>query len=175
MKKHISSFFLHFLMFLIVALTGCKKYPDDHKISLQTAKKRFRAHEWFFSKLFINGKDSTMTHLHNILPTKNSTRDLSFKITEGLNYKSDGGVIAFPFYPKPTSAYPDLTSAMSINEKKTVLTMGWPIMNTLIPNTMNSSIWIPIRTTWEITKLTKTDLHIKSTYNNYEVKFEFVN
>ena len=164
----------------MLVLSGCKKYPEDHKISLQTAKKRLRAHQWYFSKLFINGEDSTLAHLNHIIPGSNSTRDLSFMVTSGLNYKTDGGEISFPFYPKSNSAYPDYTSSISINKNKTILNMEPALMISqnylpLVPSNANTILWVPYITNWEITKLTKTDLHIKTTFNNYEVKFEFVN
>lgn len=178
-KPHKAILFVALLGFLLLFIT-CKKYPEDHKISLQTAKKRLRAHPWYFSKLTINGADSTMTHLHNIIPNATKLSDFYFKVTQGINYKTDGGEIAFPFYPKPSSSYPDIVSNISINKKKTILTLSGGIIDNynngaVIPSTKNSIFYIVgvSEVDWEITKLTKTDLHIKSTYDNYEVKFEF--
>ncbi len=181
--KHLKLFSLLILSLLFIS--GCKKYPDDHKISLQTAKKRLQAHQWYFSKLFINGADSTMAHLHNIIPNSTSPRDFSFMVTKGLNYKTDGGEISFPFIPKPpNTSTPDYTSTISINKHKTILKIAGGFVDNynngaITPSTMNSIMYISDSRLgngeWEITKLTKTDLHIKTTFNNYEVKFEFVN
>jgi hypothetical protein len=176
--KHL---YLSIFFTLIIILAGCKKYPEDHKISLQTAKKRLRQHAWHLSKLYINGADSTMAHLHNIIPGSNKTRDFSFMVTKGLNYKTDGGEISFPFFPKPNSAYPDYTSIISINKHKTILSIGGGTIDNyhngpIVSSNSNSIMWVigSSQVDWEITKLTKTDLHLKTTNNNYEVKFEFV-
>ena len=171
---------LYFIVIILICgCISCKKYPEDHKISLQTAKKRLRAHEWHFCKLYINQTDSTMTHLKNILPNSNTPADISFKITEGIDCTHDDGKIELPFHAKSTGATPYYRSSISLDKKKKNLNMYPVFMNNyqkpLIPSTMNSIFWIPYVTKWEITKLTKTDLHFKSTYNNYEVKFEFVN
>ena len=181
MKTQLTSYFKIILIISILfSFYACKKYPDDHKISLQSAKKRLREHDWHLSKLFVNGEDSTMTHLHNIIPNSSNPSDFYFKVTKGLNYKSDGGEISFPFYPKPNSNYPDYTSVISINKKKTILKIGGGIVDNynngiVTPSTMNSILYVVgvSEALWEITKLTKTDLHFKTIYNNYEVAFEF--
>lgn len=163
------------LSFLSIAFQSCKKYPENDRVYLESAKRRLRTHPWYFNKLYINGADSTLEHLHKFI-LSNETSDFYFKVTDGLDYNHNSGKFNVPFTAK--GIYPALESDVELKNEKKIMRFS-PIFYsptlTYIsnPSTSNSLFWIPENDDWTIKKLTKTDLIIQTNYNNYEVRFEF--
>lgn len=124
-----------------------------------------RAHSWKLNKLFINGSDSTLVHIHKMDPNRNNPSDFEFFIIEGMNYKTNGGKAVL------TNYYANLDFSLSIENKKKVL--GFlPVFYS--PNTSHSFFLVSasIRL-WEIKKLTKDELIFETNYNSDLIRFEF--
>lgn len=153
--------FLSYICLIGFLFLGCKKYPEDGKISLQTVKHRLIKGEWKLQKFYINGSDSSQ-HVYssfvdangNLYEWKyfNCTLDL-LKEESREHYKSyqaTGSLGVHIWY---------------LSDKKDYLFLG--ITGEKVFGIDNPVVWV-------IKKLTKEELIITADKNGntYEIEFK---
>jgi hypothetical protein len=171
-KRYINIFFV---LLGLVNLLACKKYPEDKFWHLTTAMKRLRSHPWHLSKLYVNGADSTLVHLHNMDPTRNDPRDFAFYVKEGMNLKTHWGKGVTTNIQKDIGfdiVISNNKRELEISNKVTYKTIQMPNSNNLITL---SIFWINDNKTWKIKKLTSDEFIMESnaTSKNELVRIEF--
>lgn len=162
-------FFLFILVFGF--FTTCKKYPEDKRLSLKTVKQRLTKHDWYFTKFFINERDSTLSHLNYFTTSYYSDpRVLHFKI-KPFAYGTDGSVVDFYIENQFQFGTAFRSTAFSLRDRKRNihLALGYA------PNDPNKNFWVENDIEWVIKKLTKTDFIIEKEFNNVKYRFEFKN
>jgi hypothetical protein len=170
-KRYINIFFV---LLGLVNLLACKKYPEDKFWHLTTAMKRLRSHPWHLSKLYVNGADSTLVHLHNMDPTRNDPRDFAFYVKEGMNLKVPTG------QGVTTNVQRDRGFSVVFSKNKNELKMGGPVYRTITLSGSNkvvglSVFWITDNSIWKIKKLTSDEFIVEcnATTKNELVRIEF--
>ncbi len=150
----------------VLFFTTCKKYPENDHVYLSSIKHRLDKHEWYFSKLLVDGNDSTITHLnHYTTSYSTETRDLHFGI-KTFPFNSSGSTLVF-YIPVLTNGPYSIQFSLR-NKKKNVF------LGTHIPPTGTfKNFFIENDIEWEIKKLTKTEFIIEKTYNNTRYRLEF--
>lgn len=166
---------IYSLFFLFISCISCSKYPDNDRIYLESSKSRLKSHTWYLNYLTINDNDSTYSHLIHMIPSSVDKRDFSFDIS-GMDSGTNDGVYNLSF---TSNGSLQMDAKVTISDNKKNITFGpifySPYSNSISnPNITNSALWIPIRQEWTILKLTDECFVITSTYNGYDVKFEFI-
>lgn len=146
--------------------TTCKKYPEDRHLSLQTVKHRLDKHDWSFSKLLVDGNDSTTVHLNRFTTSfSNNPSDIHFRV-KNFSFNSNGSEIVLYL---PCLSYAPFSFQFSLRPKKRKVFIG-RVVN---PNGSLQNFFIENDSEWEIEKLTKTEFIIVRSINNLMYRLEF--
>jgi hypothetical protein len=146
----------------------CKKYPENDHIYLSSIKNRLDKHDWYFSRLLVDGNDSTIVHLNRFTTsTSNEPRDLHFQIKK-FAFNSEGSTLVF-YIPIATSGPYSIQFSLR-NHKKNVY-LGTSSIATMAGTFKNFFIDNDIE--WQIEKLTKTEFVLEKTINNLKYRLEF--
>ncbi|MFY8165784.1 MAG: hypothetical protein ACOVJ8_04260 [Sediminibacterium sp.] len=154
---------LYCIIIIGVLFFGCKKYPEDDKLSFRTPLHRLSAHSWKLDKLFIDGIDSSAReyYYNPYFPAekfiyKGLILTLSDKRREknSINYiasQNQGGLDSWRF----------------VNKSKENIIFGGGGSDYLNLYRVDSKV------SWKINKLTKNELNIITTSNGriHEVNF----
>lgn len=149
-----------YICICLILFLGCKKYPEDGKISLQTVKHRLIKGEWKLQKYIINGADSSQHVNWSIIDVNGNLYEHKyFNLTLDLlkeesreyykSYQASGSLGVRIWY---------------LSDKKDYLFLGI---------TGEKALGVDNPAIWDISKLTKDELIIKTNKNgnNYEVCF----
>ncbi|MGZ3883967.1 MAG: hypothetical protein ACXVP0_08825 [Bacteroidia bacterium] len=172
-----------FILGLVVLLTACKKYPEDGKRSWRTAKHRIYSHPWRMKEISVDGGDSTRSP--NFLPI--AFMVIEFK-EDNLNY--------YEAYAS-SSEYKELTISDTpfnvsnrnywhfTDSKKQVFMVAdaYSTYSTYSTYTTNNYYYggslIPYAnhggSTWEIRKLTATELILELKNGGHDLRLSFSN
>ncbi len=140
----------------------CKKYPENDHVYLTAIKNRLDKHDWYFSRMLVDGNDSTLVHLSHTVFNTIEPSDVRFRI-KAFAFNSTGSTLVL-YFPAGIASTPFSLR----NKKKTVL-----IGTTDIATQPKTDFFIGNGIEWEIKKLTKTEFVIEKTYNDLRYRFEF--
>jgi hypothetical protein len=152
-----------FLYILIVCALffGCKKYPEDGKLSLRTAKNRLTNHNWRLKDLFINGIDSTSRNYYTVSSTFNY-KDKIFGLGKGITT-----------YDKNINEITKAETGMPF--------YGWQFVSGshkmeiyfASGGSASSNFRADMNSLWEILKLTNNEFILKTQVNGKTIQVRF--
>lgn len=152
-----------YICLLSIVFGGCKKYPEDHKISLRTPLKRLTKHNWKLEKLYINDIDSSMREYGGgATPTYNFKDKIM-----GLSNEKPESTSKYYLVSQTTYGFPIYGWRFDTNKKESlVFSDGNSGQNQVFRANGNA--------VWEIVKLTKEELILKTEDNGKIHRVEFI-
>lgn len=149
----------YFLVSVII-FSACKKYPENDRMYLKPIKHRLENHTWRLTMLSINGADSTLAHVHRMLPASTQASDFRIRIDDGF------GISDLSITARANVSAPDFGMRLE-NHKKDIYIEFSKYSKT------GAVLWVPESRKWRIKKLTKEEFIIQTNYHNNNIRVEF--
>lgn len=161
-KKSKPTICLALIAFIFLISSSCKKYPDGPLINLMSKEKRLERY-WYMEYLEIGGIDSTAYFL--------AENDSGLKFDYMRIYgEREASYVQY----SSTTKYADLSLEWSLMDKNKNLKIDVSTVSRTYSLTEHiGPFWIKDLVEFRITKLTKDELWIVTTYNNNITKAHF--
>lgn len=151
---------IYYILISIILFSACKKYPENDRMYLKPIKQRLENYTWKLTMLSINDADSTLAHVHRMLPASTQASDFQLHIDDGF------GISDLSTTASANVSAPDFGMRLENHKKGIYIEFSKYSKSVCL-------LWVPESRIWDIRKLTNKEFIIQTNYNNNEVRFEF--